>query len=42
MFEKIEEGFARSIEMVTSNLSKALNDAISHMVIKDNYIIKNK
>ena len=37
MFEKIEEGFTRSIETVTSNLSKALNDAISHMtqVIKD-------
>ena len=31
MFEKIEEGFTRSIETVTSNLSKALNDTISHI-----------
>ena len=31
MFEKVEDGFTRSIETVTSNLSKALNVTISHI-----------
>ena len=37
LFKKIEEHFTRSIETVTSNLSKALNGTISHMtqVVKD-------